>query len=95
MPPNPDSDRILKDVYGRALSLRRRLRGSFGISLRAHCSQSDAARHTGNKTLVLELSVIAIVCVASLNQGNFGIVLKHVLPPGYGTAPRLKLERCG
>ena len=77
VPPNPDSDRFLKDVYRRALSLRRRLRGNFGISLRARCSQSDAARHTGDNTPVLELCVIAIVCAASLNQGNFENALKQ------------------
>src|ERR1700745_3102497 len=79
VPPNPDSDWILKDVHRRALSLRRRLRGNFGISLRARCSQSDAAEHTGDKTRVLELSVIALVCAASLNRKNFKNVLKHVL----------------
>src|SRR4029453_16037073 len=35
VPPNPDSDRILKDVHWCPLSLRRRLRGGYGNLMRA------------------------------------------------------------
>src|SRR4030095_8915179 len=35
VPPNPNSDRTLKDVHWCPLSLRRRLRGDYGNLLRA------------------------------------------------------------
>jgi len=53
VPPNPDSDRALTDVYRRPLSLRRRLRSSSGNFMRA-CRSALPVAEIANRQSKLE-----------------------------------------